>query len=327
MVLELRHAVGLALYFLFQICYHLFVGDLYLFLLLGYQLERTCKFVNFELVLPVDLLQLWYFRLEFNFLGCEVGGEQAIGKLQFGDVFVQFVDFLIFLLEEGVGLLISHQPFLERIDLVFLHCLEFPHLHNLILEFQFLQSYPLQIGFLRIDKMPQLHVFLLDTPAIIFFLLFDGFFNFGQLCFIFGFLKEIFDGSLVVSLQLGYVLQSSVVFNEQFEQMLEEGLEEIEIVLLHHPEEMFFLHLAYLLALPIQSHLHSMPQRSEIFGSELNETGVAHGLGLLDGGGYHELVEVGSEIWYILQSEFKKGDMAVRVEWKRWGLKKSWTDL
>ena len=54
--------------------------------------------------------------------------------------------------------------------------------------------------------MPQLNIFLLDTPPIIFFLLFDGFFNFGQLGFIFGFLQEIFDCSLIISLQLGDVL-------------------------------------------------------------------------------------------------------------------------
>ena len=43
-----------------------------------------------------------------------------------------------------------------------------------------------------------------------------------------------------------------------------------------------------------------MPQCSEIFGSELYKTGVAHRLGLVDRGGYQELIDVGSEIWDIL---------------------------
>ena len=116
------------------------------------------------------------------------------------------MDLLIFLLKEGVCLFIGHQSFLERVDLIFLKGLEFPQLSNLILKFQFLESYSLQIGLLGIDKMPQLNIFLLDTPPIIFFLLFDGFFNFGQLGFIFGFLQEIFDCSLIISLQLSYVL-------------------------------------------------------------------------------------------------------------------------
>ena len=64
----------------------------------------------------------------------------------------------------------------------------------------------MQISFLRIDKMSQLNIFFLDTSSIIFFLLFNSFFNFGQLGFIFGFLQEIFDSSLIISLQFGYVL-------------------------------------------------------------------------------------------------------------------------
>ena len=42
-----------------------------------------------------------------------------------------------------------------------------------------------------------------------------------------------------------------MMFYEQFEEMLKEGLKDIEIILLHHTEEMFFLHLTYLLSLPI----------------------------------------------------------------------------
>ena len=72
----------------------------------------------------------------------------------------------------------------------------------------------MQISFLRIDKMPQLNIFFLYTSPIIFFLLFNSFFNFGQLSFIFGFLQEIFDSSLIISLQFRYVLQSSMVFYE-----------------------------------------------------------------------------------------------------------------
>ena len=124
------------------------------------------------------------------------------------------MDLFIFLLKEGVCLFIGHQSFLERIDLIFLEGLKFPQFCNLIFKFQFLQSYSLQISFLRIDKMPQLNIFFLYTSPIIFFLLFNSFFNFGQLSFIFGFLQEIFDSSLIISLQFRYVLQSSMVFYE-----------------------------------------------------------------------------------------------------------------
>ena len=42
-----------------------------------------------------------------------------------------------------------------------------------------------------------------------------------------------------------------MVFYEQFKEMLKEGLKDIEIILFHHAKEMFFLHLTYLLSLPI----------------------------------------------------------------------------
>lgn len=79
---------------------------------------------------------LQFRRFEFppSLLRGHFGRQQPVVELQFCQLFVQPVDFLVLLLEEGVGLLVGQQSLLEPLDFVFLQGLQLPQLGNLVLQ-------------------------------------------------------------------------------------------------------------------------------------------------------------------------------------------------
>lgn len=68
-------------------------------------------------------------------------------------------------------------------------------------------------------------------------------------CFLFGSLQKIFYRSLIFSWKLSDVLNCSVVLDQQFEKMLEEKLQVIEVIVFNHMEQFLFGHFSHLLSL------------------------------------------------------------------------------
>ena len=123
--------------------------------------------------------------------------------------------------------------------------------------------------------MPELDVLLLQLPLLLIFLLLVGGAEPDVLSLFLASLQEVLNSSLVLRLHFCDVLNRPVVPDEELEEWLQHGLQNIQVEVFHHPKETLLAHLSYLVAQLAQRHFHRLPKSSEVPHSNLGEARTA----------------------------------------------------
>ena len=185
----------------------------------------------------------------------------------------------------------------------------------------------MQISVLCHHQMIQLHILFFYFPPLVHLFVLRCYLQFMQLQLVLRSLQKILDSSLILSLQLSDVLNSPMMLNQQLKQILNKNLQNIQIILFNHFEQIFLCHLTSFLIQPIQSHFHGMPNPIKILHPQLDKPHPTHRLTLLQRSSYSNLIQMLPQIRYILQTISNHKYIAIKTEWNNPGLNISCTDL
>jgi hypothetical protein len=184
----------------------------------------------------------------------------------------------------------------------------------------------LQLGLPRGQQVPQLCVLLLESRPLVLMLVPHGLLVELNILAGFGPLEELLDDELVLLAEGGDELHDLPVLDQQFEELLQQQLQLVQVALLHQPEQRLLAQPARRQTQRFEGLRHHLADSAEVVHALLH-VALSAGVALPHHARQTERLGVTGELGDVGDAEWGSANVVRRQAWKSSGLKRSCTDM